>query len=64
MIFISTVLLVVMTVRCGRWLAARWRGSVTGSSHEWMLEELPADYGMNPQRPWERRPRRGARLAS
>jgi hypothetical protein len=64
MIMISAVLLLVMIVRCGRWLAARWRGFVTGSSYQPAGDdELPADYGMNPQRPWERRLRRRARLA-
>jgi hypothetical protein len=63
-IIISAVLLLVMIVRSSRWLAARWRDFVTASSYlEAHDDELPADYGMNPERPWERRPRRRARLA-
>jgi hypothetical protein len=59
---ISAVLLLVMVVRCGRWLAARWGGLVTVTSYQ-PDDELPADYGMNPQRPWGRHPRQRARLS-
>ena len=52
----SMVLLVTMMIQGSRWLAARW-------SDQWREGELPADYGMNPERPWERRPRKKAHLA-
>jgi hypothetical protein len=53
MTIILAVLLLVMIVRYGRSLAAhRYEVELL----EWE-DELPADYGMNSQRPWERRPR-------
>jgi hypothetical protein len=55
-ILMSMVLLLTMIVQGSRWLAARW-------GDQWREGELPADYGMNPERPWERRPRKKARLA-
>ncbi len=63
-VIILTVLLLVLIVRSSRWLAARRRDYVTGISYpETHDDELPADYGMTPERPWERRPRPRARLA-
>lgn len=51
MSILMMVLLLSMCVKFGRALATRRRCS----------DELPADYGMNPGRPWERRPRGVAR---
>lgn len=47
MSILVVVLLLTLCVQGGRRLAARRR----------LCEELPTDYGMNPARPWERRPR-------
>jgi hypothetical protein len=57
MTIILVVLPLAMIVRYGRFLAARRRHQL-----EWDVE-LPADYGMNAQRPWERRPRQARRAA-
>lgn len=54
------VLLLVLIVRSGRRLAACWRDLVTGTGYQPGDDELPADYGLNPERPWERRQRRSA----
>ena len=62
LIILAAVLVLAIIVRGSGRLAALWRGPET--IYPWMLEELPADYGQDPQRPWEHSPRRRARLTS